>query len=264
MEGSTTVLILSSTQWLPRLTLTHSYSFSDSHFKQSCGVSRQSLLTVPLVAELTLRCRVSAGLVFSGTACNFCCVNAPCPVDRMALRLECVSEPFCYQGEYYHTRSRGQLCRSYLFFSHSCFCIGREEPTPRIQQHSGSERKQQYQHGRMRYRICKMGWCFSCCGESDVGEHCKTGSLSDYQTGVHKFQTRDNMRRGGRSGVRNIVNMKWTSVPIVKLKGSETPCQSRAQGSQLRARLGGLGLKRDCKVICRGWTRLLFRSRCFD
>ena len=105
-------------------------------------------------------------------------------------------------------------------FSHSCFCIGREELTPGIQQHSGIERKQQYQHRRMRYRIYKMGRCVSGCGESGVGEHCKTGSLSDYQTGVHKFQTRDNMRREGRSGVRNIVNMKWTSVSVVTLKGT--------------------------------------------
>ena len=170
-----------------------------------------------LVAQLTLRCQVSAGLVFAGTACDLCYMNAPCPIDRTALRLECVSEPFCYQGEYYQARSRGQLCCSSLFFSHCCFCICRDEPTPRIQQHSGIERKQQHHHRRMRYRIYKMGRCFFVCGEGDIGEHYKIGSLSDYQRGVHKFQTRNNMRREGRSGIRNIISMKWTSVFVVTL-----------------------------------------------
>ena len=78
---------------------------------------------MPLVAQLTLHCRVSAGLVFAATACDLCYVNAPCPVDRTALRLECVSEPFCYQGEYYHARSQGELCRSSLFVHIVAFAL---------------------------------------------------------------------------------------------------------------------------------------------
>ena len=113
-----------------------------------------------------------------------------------------------------------QLCQSSLFLSHCYFCIGREEPTPGIQQHSGIERKQQHHHRRMRYRIYEMGRCFSGCGESDVGENCKTGSLSDHQRGIHKFQTRNNMRREGRSGVQNIVSMQWTRVSVVTLEGT--------------------------------------------
>ena len=157
-------------------------------------------------------------------------------------------------------------------FSHCCFCVCREEPTPRIQQHSGIERKQQHHHRRMRYRIYEMGRCFSGCGESDVGERCRIENLSDYQRGVNKFQTRNNMQREGRSGVQNIISMKWTNVSVVTLEGthltwqfsSETSCQSRAQESQLWVGLGRLGPKRDCKVICCGWTKLLFCCRSFS
>ena len=69
---------------------------------------RQAALTVLLVTQFTLHCRVSAGLMFASSACCFCCVNAPCPVDRTALGLESMSETLCYEGEYYHARSRGQ------------------------------------------------------------------------------------------------------------------------------------------------------------
>ena len=124
----------------------------------------------------------------------------------------------------------------------------------------------------MRYRIYKMCRCFFGCGESDVGEHYKTGSLSDYQRGVYKFETRNNMQREGRSGIWNIISMKWTSVFVVTLEGthlnwqfsSESPCQSCTQGSQLWVGLGGLGSKRDWKAICCGWTKLLFHNRCFS